>query len=174
GSDCADGDTSKCADTRKYHVHVYFVAPCSFGTGAQGVCQSGDDEVPTLKRLELGSDGSDTVMEIVPLVEGVEYMKVEYGIDNSPTDVNDATGLAGDGVPDTYKSSPSVAEWPLAVSARIHVLARNVTGTVEYSDAKTYQLAGMTAGPFGDTFKRRLFSTEVRPMNLAGRREIPK
>lgn len=173
GSQCSS-DTDKCADTRKYRVHVYFVAPCSFGTGANNVCQDGDDEVPTLKRLELGSDGTSTLMEIMPLVEGVEYMKVEYGIDTTPTDVNGATGLAGDGVPDEYKDEPAVGEWPLVVSVRIYILARNVTGTVEYSDAKTYQLGAMSAGPFEDTFKRRLFHTEVRPMNLAGRREIPK
>lgn len=162
------------ADIRKYRVHVYFVAPCSFGTGANGVCQTGDDEVPTLKRLELNSSGTATQMEIVPLVEGVEYMKVEYGVDSSPTTVNGSTGLAGDGVPDGYEPEPDLAEWPLVVSARVHILARNLAITAGHKDEKSYVLADVTPGPFDDAFKRHVFNTEARPMNLAGRREIPK
>jgi type IV pilus assembly protein PilW len=68
------------APIRKYHVHIYFVAPCSAGSGAGGVCQNGDDAIPTLKRIELGAVGGATAYRIVPLVEGIEYLRVEYGI----------------------------------------------------------------------------------------------
>ena len=84
---------SDWADTRKYHVHVYFVAPCSIGSGTNGVCQSGDDDIPTLKRLELTSVSGATTMDLVPLVEGIEYLKMEYGIDTSPAAVNSVTGI---------------------------------------------------------------------------------
>jgi len=180
-------DTSAgTAVTRKYHVHVYFVAPCSAGsntvdTDITGVCQSGDDAVPTLKRLELagvGGVGGTTKMKIVPLVEGITYFKVEYGIDTTPSATSGITGMSGDGIPDTYVTTPTVAQWPLVVSSRIYILARAHKGTSGYTDAKTYTLTGSgitaeTKTP-GGSFKHHVFSTEVRPLNLAGRREIPE
>jgi type IV pilus assembly protein PilW len=166
------------ADIRKYHVHVYFVAPCSIGSGTNGVCTSTDDTIPTLKRLELTNDASgNTIMEIVPLVEGIEYLRLQYGIDTTPTATNPVTNQIGDGVPDSYVSTPSTAQWPSVVAIRASLLARNVKETQGYSDGKVYTLAGVTipaSGTIGDKFKRHVFSTEIRPMNLSGRREIPE
>lgn len=162
------------ADTRKYRVHVYFIAPCSIGSGTGGVCTNADDDIPTLKRLELGTDGTDTAMNIVPLVEGVEYMKFEYGVDNSPSDINALTGLEGDGTPDVYVSSPTLAQLPLVVSIRIHLLARATSAISGYRDEKQYVLAGITIPATNDEFTRHVFMSEVRSMNLGGRREIPQ
>jgi type IV pilus assembly protein PilW len=162
------------ADTRKYHVHVYFVAPCSFGSGSNGVCQSGDDQIPTLKRLELVSDGANTVMEIVPLVEGIEFLKFEYGIDASPAAVNALTGQQGDGVPDSYVLAPSIAQWPQVTAVKVTILARTISETRGHADTKVYTLPGGIYDPNpDDAFKRHIYSTEVQPLNMAGRREIP-
>ncbi|MBI2969609.1 MAG: PilW family protein [Gammaproteobacteria bacterium] len=164
------------ADTRKYRVHVYFVAPCSFGSGTNGVCQASDDSVPTLKRLELTTSGSGTIMQVMPLVEGVQLMKAEYGIDTSPAALNTTTGYIGDGVPDSYitpPTEPTLANLSNVVSVRVHLLIRSTDATQGFSDSKQYLLAGSTAGPFNDTFKRHVYMTEARPMNMAGRREIP-
>jgi type IV pilus assembly protein PilW len=163
------------ADTRKYHVHLYFIAPCSRGSGANDICVDGvDDEIPTLKRLELTQDGGTTVMDIVPLVEGIEFMKFEYGIDDNPSTVNDVTGLQGDGVPDTYVTSPSVAQMSQIVSVKVHLLARSPDETTGFADAKQYTLAGNVIAAPGDAYKRHVFSSEIRLMNLGGRREIPE
>lgn len=185
-TDSADGTTTNLlkypnktsstviADTRKHRVHVYFIAPCSLGSGTNDVCTSSDDDIPTLKRLELGTDGSNTIMDIVPLVEGIEYMKFEYGIDNSPTDVNPVTGLQGDGIPDAYVASPTLAQLPMVVSIKVHLLARSPEATRGFSDSKVYTLAGITIAATNDEFKRHVFSSEVRLMNMGGRREIPQ
>ncbi len=162
------------ADTRKFRVHVYFVAPCSMGSGLNDVCQGADDDIPTLKRLELTSNGTSTIMDVVPLVEGIEYMKFEYGIDTTPTTVNDVTGQQGDGIPDTYVTTPTVAQWPMVVSVKVHLLARSPEATTGYSDAKQYTLAGTTIAAANDEFKRHVFSSEIRLMNMGGRREIPE
>ncbi|MGH8119928.1 MAG: PilW family protein, partial [Gammaproteobacteria bacterium] len=164
------------ANTRKYAVHMYFVAPCSIGTNTDGVCQVGDDPVPTLKRLELTSDGTNTVMSIVPLVEGIEYFKVLYGVDNTPNTINATTNQFGDGNPDTYVAAPTSAQWPHVIAARIFLLARTVEPVdprENYVDNKTYTLAGLGISP-GGSFKRHVYGTEIRPLNMAGRREIPK
>ena len=167
------------ADTRKYRVHVYFIAPCSRGSGANGICQAGDDGIPTLKRLALGTDGSNTVMAIDPLVEGIEYMKLEYGIDTSPTTINATTELIGDGIPDSYVTTPTTAQWASVVSARVYLLARSPQATNGHNDTKSYILGSTSTAnqtliaAANDQFKRHVYSAEVRPTNIAGRREIP-
>lgn len=166
------------ADIRKYEVHVYFVAPCSNGTGSNGVCQSGDDTIPTLKRLELVKGSSNAKMEIDPLVEGVEYMKVTYGIDSSPSTVNVTTTELGDGMPDSYTATPAtIADWMLVDGVRIYLLVRSSDKTPGYVDRKTYTLGPYTIGPFSASadlpYYRHVFDTEVLSMDVAGRREIP-
>ena len=187
-TDAADGVTANLlkypgkaavtteAETRRYRVHVYFVAPCSFGSAANGVCQGGDDDVPTLKRLELSASGGATVMEIVPLVEGVEFMKVRYGIDNSPTTTHAVTGSIGDGIPDSVyvASTTAFADWANVVTTQVHLLVRATQETQEHTDVKSYSIAGVTAGPFNAHYRRRVYSSEALSRNMAGRREVPK
>jgi len=165
--------TATVADTRQYHVHVYFVAPCSYGSGANDTCTAADDDVPTLKRLDLDASGGTTVMKVVPLVEGIELMKVKYGLDTVPTSVNLTTGLIGDGMPDSYTATPTLAQWPGVASVRIYLLVRSTQITSDYRDTKQYNLDGVLAGPYQDKYRRRVYSTEVLPVNMAGRREIP-
>ena len=172
---CRQNATS--APIRKYIVHIYFVAPCSTGSGTNGVCASGDDTIPTLKRLELVASGGTRKFEIVPLVEGVDFLKVEYGLDTSPATAS-ITGLIGDGIVDSYTNAPtSVADWTNVIGAKLFVLARNTEATTGYSDTKTYALGSISAvlmtSAANDTYKRHAYSTTVRLVNPAGRREIP-
>lgn len=137
------------ADIRRYHTHIYFVANNSVGT----------DGVPTLKRAELTGSG----FTIVPLVEGIENLKLEYGIDTN-----------GDGMPETYTPTPAtVANWRNVTAARVFVLARNTELSPGYTDSKTYTLDGATTvGSFGDGYRRHVFNTTVKLANVAGRRGI--
>ena len=165
------------APIRKYMVHIYFVAPCSAGSGTGGVCTSSDDTIPTLKRLELVASGGTRKFDIVPLVEGIEFIKAEYGLDNSPATTS-VTGLIGDGIVDSYAAPPaSVADWSNVITAQIFILARNTEATTGYSDTKTYALGSLSpvlmTSAANDTYKRHAYSTNVRLVNPAGRREIP-
>lgn len=167
----------KAAPIRKYHVHVYFVAPCSQGTGAGGLCAVSDDTIPTLKRLELRADGGPAAMAIVPLVEGIQYVKAEWGIDDQPATVNASTGVIGDGTVDAFRAAPSDVEFSNAIAAKLFILARNTESSTDYVDDKTYTLgtvAGTTTAAANDAFKRHVFSTEVQMMNMGGRKEIPE
>lgn len=102
-----------------------------------------------------------------PLIEGIEAMRIEYGLDNS---------AVRDGSPDEYVQCAPCTQADLVdiVAVKIHVLARNLEATAGYTDSKTYQL-GDTAeiGPFDDGFKRHVFSTTVRLVNPSARREVP-
>lgn len=164
------------ADIREYHLSVYFLAPCSVPAGGGNLCTGATDDggqpIPTLKRLDLTAGPT---MTIVPLVEGIDRLQVDYGIDANPAVVNAATGSIGDGVPDSWVPAPTLAQWSNVVAARVHVLARNTRFTAGYTDTKTYAmgLAGTTAAA-GDRYKRHVFTAMTRLTNPGGRREVPQ
>ena len=193
-----DGTTP--APIRKYRVHIYFISPCSVPTGpatanAPATCQATDDggtPIPTLKRLELTAGPT---MSLVPLVEGIENLQVDYGVDDTPNTPS-VTGFLGDGAPDCYDTDPgastnsgispatggctagnpgSITAWSEAVTAKLYVLARNPQTTPGYFDAKTYNL-GLdfpAVGPTNDGYKRHMYEAVVRFSNSSSRREVP-
>lgn len=135
------------ADIHRYLVHIYFIANNN----------EAGDSIPTLKRADIGA-GS---FSIVPLVDGIEDMQVQYGID-----AND------DGVPDNYSSAPaSVDDWRNAMAARVYLLARTTVSTPGWKDARTYELGDKTVDPVGDSYKRRVYSTAVQFVNPSWRRQ---
>lgn len=158
-------DCATVAEKRQYLTRIYFVST-----------DNGDGEaLPTLTRLELTGSG----WIALPLVEGIEEFNIEYGIDTN-----------GDGAPDVYAANPSdypkgacagacpVSNWMNVVTARFHVLARNLDPSPKYLDAKTYELgrddngALVTVTP-GGPYRRHVYSALVRIPNAAGRRETP-
>lgn len=178
----------------KYLVHIYFVAPCSRPNGGGSVCTGANDDggspIPTLKMLELSlNSGGALTFNVIPIAEGVEAFKVEYGIDNVPVAANVTTGRIGDGVRDLYipnstTSQPGAADYPNAVSVKVFLITRDSQPTAGYTDTKLYPVAtsaslgspvgtGMKYGPYNDRYKRHAYDTEIRLENMASRREIP-
>ena len=173
------------APVRQYLVHIYFISPCSNPTGPGSgtsnipTCQASDDggnPIPTLMRLELGSltsAPSTTGWTLTPLVEGIENMQLDYGLDTTP-----APPL-GDGYPDGYTSAPPDSlSWSEVMAVRINVLARNLQCSTGYRDTKTYNLglstvvtpttASAAACTNGD-YKRHVFTELVRAINPSSR-----
>lgn len=180
------------APMRKYIVRIYYISLCNVpasGTTCTTAADGGNP-IPTLKMVEF-VDGTQTV---VPLVEGIEDIQFDFGVD-SP---------GGDGSPDSYKSATTDAattltdsEWANVVAVRVTLLARNTEPTTGYSDAKTYTLGG--AGvvnpclnePFATrttgvntanttaqiaacrAYPRHLYSEVTRADNISGRRDTP-
>jgi type IV pilus assembly protein PilW len=155
--------TVPLADRRRYHVHIYFVANNSVGT----------DGVPTLKRAELDGNGFAT---IAPLVEGIENLKLEYGIDTN----NDGQPEVYTPTPDTYACAgppacTAISNWRNVTAVRIFLLARSTEATPGYiASSKTYTLSTDGAITFtpasGDRFRRHVFNSTVKLANIAGRR----
>ena len=142
-------DCATPAEQRKFVSNIYYL-----GTS---------NGQPTLMRVRL-VNGAYASSE--PLIEGIEAMRFEYGIDST-----------GDGSPDSYVSAPPTAPADLAniVAVKVHVLARNLEVTPGYTDSKSYQLgvAAFTVPTTDTGFKRHVFSTTVRLVNPSGRREVP-
>lgn len=137
------------ATLRPFLVQAYFISPDN----------NVGDGIPTLKRREI--DVTTGLFVTTPLVEGIEYMQVDYGVDA------DNNGSA-----DSYIAAPALADWPKVVSVRINLIARNIETSGEYTDSKTYDLgtAG-TFGPFSDHYKRHAYTEVVRLVNPSSRRE---
>jgi type IV pilus assembly protein PilW len=158
GKDCAT-----VQPVRQLHTYIYYVARCSIGTNADGTCKSTDPTVPTLKRAEPTSDGTFVYS---PLVEGIENLQIEYGLDTN-----------ADGVAESFTASPSsVTDWSRVAALRIHVLARNTETSAGYTDTKTYQLglnADGTANNLtpGGAFRRHVYTQVVRVQNPSQRLE---
>lgn len=160
-------DATKPRPIREYHVYLYYIATCSIGTGVNGVCKTTDPQVPTLKRAELVAGGTFSVS---PLVEGIENMQIEYGLDTD-----------GDGVADSFTAKPTtVAQWSQVASIRMHLLARNTDATPGFTDTKTYQLGfkadGVTANNFTPSgaaagYHRHAYTELIRVQNVSQRIE---
>lgn len=140
---------------RKYIVHIYYVSPCN-------ECGTGGDTVPTLKVMEF-VDGTTTTR---PLVEGIENLQFDYGIDTT-----------GDGAPDSYTRTPAAGEWKNVMAVRVNILARNIEKTIDYTDTKSYRLSGIAGAADvpapNDHYKRHVYSQVVRVINPSSRREQP-
>lgn len=138
------------ADLYQYQVNIYYISSCDICGG------NSPDNIPTLKMVQNGAAP-------IPLVEGIENLQYDYGIDNvSPFD----------GSPDIYTNTPLAADWQNVTAVGISLLARNNDATVGYVDNKTYSMgkAG-SVGPFNDNYKRHAYSEVVRVINVSGRRE---
>lgn len=149
-------------DVYQYQVHIYFVAN-NHETG---------DGIPTLKRAEL----RDTGFTIVPLVEGVENMQIEYGLDTGTPTTGVASAWTSDPTAYTATSgvAPTAAEivthWRSVVEAKLHLLVRNTQTSAGYVDNHAYTLAGVPASAPGDAYKRHVYSTSVRFASPSWRR----
>ena len=152
-------DCVTAAPLYQYRTHIYFVANDD---------QAGDG-IPTLKRAELGAAG--VAVNIVPLVEGVDNLQIEYGVDTNTPTTGSPTGYTTN--PNSYNGCASapcaVSNWGNTVAAKIYVLTRDLTPTQGYTDSKAYTL-GLTAVPaFGDRFRRHVYSAVARLNNPASR-----
>lgn len=96
----------------------------------------------------------------------------------------------GDGMPDTFvhcgaASACDFTQLRDVVAVKLYVLARSSEPTPGYTDTKTYCLGAIDAagtcpatatrlGPFNDGYRRHVFSTTVRMVNVSSRRESAK
>ena len=179
---CADA-----AEKRKFTSQIYYVRDYAVTAG---------DNIPTLVRAEFELDGTVAHQPPVALIEGIETMRVELGVDTvsrtggavdytaeiewDDPDTKAAAVNRGDGIPDgpfvrcTTLVPCTVDQLTNTTAVRVYVLARSREATTGYTDTKTYTLgaAGAVAA-FNDGFKRHVYSTTVRLINVSGRRERP-
>ena len=138
---------------------IYYIRPFSRTAG---------DGIPGLHRRTLQSvSGTPTLAsEASILAEGIETFHIEFGVDSN-----------ADGYTNKYTSTPTNAEMPAVVNARLHVLVRSADRDTGHTDNKTYTLGnvcynvgglnGCTALLGTDTqqYYRRVFTETVALRN---------
>ncbi len=157
-------------DVFEYHTYVYYIRPCSspaVGTTCGNANDDGGRPIPTLVRQELNG----SAMTEVPLVEGIDMLKIKYGIDNN-----------NDGVPDFFTENPAASDWLNVVSVTVSVLVRSPNYNSNYDDSsKQYDLDGdgvidytctnfTATNPLACQYKRKVFSQRFQVRNVALRR----
>ena len=184
---CADPASTLSAPKRRFISSIYYIRNFSITAG---------DGIPTLMRSQFDLMGGTLAHQTAQaLIEGIEGFRVELGVDSlsktgAAVDYTAAINWAdpasrtiptnrGDGSPDgdfvrCTTASPCTVNTLAHVGAdKLYVLVRSLTPTTGYTDTKTYNLGATTLGPFNDGFKRHVFSSTVRLVNISGRRETP-
>jgi len=135
-------DPLRALPTRSYWeavTRIFYVRPDAneAGTG---------ENIPGLCMETLAGDA----MTSRCLVEGVENLQLEFGIDTD-----------SDGVPNQYLSEPGPGQIEHAVAVKIHLLLRSIVELSGYRDDKTYRLGRTTVAATHDAYLRTVFSTTV-------------
>jgi type IV pilus assembly protein PilW len=180
-------DCAAVAERRQFVSHIYYVRDFAVTAG---------DGIPTLMRAQFDLSGTTLAFQpAVPLIEGIEAFRVEFGIDDvsrtgAAVDYTEEVDWAdpnlrttptnrGDGAPDgdflrcTAATPCAAADLMNVTAVKLYVLARSREPSQGHTDTKTYDLGDTTLGPFNDEFKRHLFITTVRLPNVSGRRMTP-
>ena len=112
------------------------------------------DRVPALCRKRPGRS-SNRMAPTECLVEGVENMQIEFGIDET-----------GDRRPDRFDPRPAPGAMGAAVAARIYLLLRSVHPVVGHLDNRFYQLGSTRVPAANDRHVRRVMQTTVLLRNV--------
>lgn len=182
-------DCTALSEKRKFVSNIYYIRDHSVTAG---------DGIPTLMRSEFG--GGAVPEAAKALIEGIEGFRVELGIDSvgdsgAVNDYTAAASFAVDASGDTNYSQPlnrgngapdgdfvrcpaagcTVDELIDVVAVKVFLLVRSIQPSPGYSDGKTYALgqASPAAQVVGTNYKRHVYSTTVRLVNVSGRRETP-
>jgi type IV pilus assembly protein PilW len=141
GSIAADVSAGNGVDYWEYYSQIFYLRNFSRAAG---------DGIPTLciERLVASAMTTDC------LVEGIEDLQIEVGIDT-----ND------DSVPDFFDPAPTATEIREAVVVRVYLLVRSVEPIANYTNDKTFSLGSKAVPAANDSFMRRVFSTTVQMRN---------
>lgn len=163
-----DCTTALPSPLRPYVIYMYFV---------------GTDHI--LKRVHFVNGQGMHIDNVSPVVDGIENLQVEYGVDTNNDGNADVYRSAAD-INALSPAADAVAAWSNVVTVKIHVLARSTEPSLGFTDTKTYRLGTTTFTPnsanfivIGSTshpetaFRRHVYSSLVRITNVSARREIP-
>jgi type IV pilus assembly protein PilW len=126
------------APVRRFLTHIYFVASND---------NSGDG-IPTLKRAELRLVDGNLQFVIVPLVEGIDTLQLEYGMDTDGNGVVDAYSATPDGANGCAAPGCAATNWRNVLSVRVALLAKN-TDSATGVKSQPFQTTVLMANPTG-------------------------
>lgn len=117
--------------------------------------RTSDDAIPTLCRKRQGRT-SDRMAPAECMVEGIEDLQLEFGIDDNR-----------DLQADRFLPAAGRTQLQTAVAVRIYLLVRSVNPIPGYTSVASYQLGNKRVGPALDGHYRRVMQTTVVLRNSA-------
>lgn len=184
GGTLTQRNCSTLTERRQWVNNIYYLRTYSTTPG---------DNIPTLMR---SSFSGGVQQPAVALIEGVEAMRFELGVDQVsdaglPVDFTSAVVWSnpkvrtsptnrGDGAADALcrASTCTLADQVNTVVVKAYLLVRALDASAGYTSTKTYYVgdpsdSASELGPFSDGRKRHVYTTSVRLTNVSGRRETP-
>lgn len=141
---------------RSYVARTYFVADCN-------QCGNGGDSTPTLKRVDL----VEGKLVETALVEGVETLRLEYGLD-----------IDNNGSADVYRTELDVAgpqsQWDNVVALKLHFIVRSPEPVIgkNLAGEQEFELGGVgKVTVAADGYSRRAYTSTIRLINPSAARE---
>ena len=148
-----NGNSGNLSKTYAGNAQIYKVQYVAYS-----IANDATTGTPNLYR----QDGLNTVTGVlngaVPLIDGVEMMQVQYGIE---TDTNP------DKTPNMYVNAGSVTNWTKVVTMRIALLMRTINPIANSATAQSYTLLDAAAYTPTDRYLRRVFTTTITLRNRA-------
>jgi type IV pilus assembly protein PilW len=126
------------APLRRLLTHIYFVA----NNDKDG------DGIPTLKRAELRLVNGNLQFVPVPLVEGVDTLQLQYGMDTDNDGVVDTWTATPDSANACAQPACAAANWRNVLSVRVALLAKNTDGVTGIK-SQPFQTTVLMPNPTG-------------------------
>ncbi len=134
------------AQSWQYQHHVYYVREE----------KQGNNTVPVLMQGRL----VNSRMSFDPIVDGIEMIRFQYGVDTDDDGVVNAF-VSADNMTQGYWNRASDSR---IIAVRIYVLARSVMPDRKYEDKNTYLLGDLEV-TMNDNYRRLLFNSTVTLFN---------
>ena len=134
----------------QYQHHIYYVRDE----------EQGSNTVPVLMQGQLSN-----TLSFAPIIDGIEMIRFEYGIDTDMDPTDDGYGIVDAYIP-TSQMTDALWDNTLTriISVKIYVLARSIRADNTYENNNIYNLAGFNY-QVNDNFRRLLFSSTVTLFN---------
>lgn len=186
---CTPTVAGPVASVRKLITRIYFISQCDdCVNNLDNDASTPGDGVPSLKVVELGIPSTGgTVLKMKEnartIAAGVDNMHVEYGIDTTDDGSIDAwvvsnddprqTGSTGDAVTGMRLDASGENRWEDVMAIKLFLITRDPQATTGHIDTKSFVMGSKTVPAAGDAYRRRLMSSTIKLVNMAGRREAP-
>lgn len=143
-----------------YMAELYYVRNCSI-LGADSKCDAAIDETPTLVRMTLNGK----TFQEQPLVEGVEFLQFDYGIDTDDDLIADTYVLASDLGDAALNASD---DWDDVLSVRMSLISRATQIDNQVDDDNTYVMVdggNYVAAVADRKYRRKQYNREIHLRN---------
>ena len=151
------GPTFSGSSIHAVMAHAYYVRDVNWRP-----CGAGTPAVPELGRIFLNTNGQPQAQG---LVQGVERLEFEYGLDTDPPQNDlDAAGNPRRSV-NQYVNAGAGVNWNNVVSVRFWVLVRDECPDPSYTNNNTYTMGNNLPFTPADNYRRQLYTSTVALRN---------